>query len=98
MVQPTLFTSTSTPPNRAAAASAIALTEAGSVTSVSTTQTCPPPFNASASAATRRPWAGSISAMTRWLPSAAKAWTIARPMLEPPPVTITVLPRNPSSI
>ena len=40
----------------------------------------------------------SISAMVRWAPSRAKARPMARPMLDPPPVTITLLPLRSSSM
>ena len=50
------------------------------------------------SAATFSPWLGTSSAMDMREPSAAKPWTMARPMLDPPPVTMTCLPFRPNSM
>ena len=97
-VQPTLFTRTSTGPNLAMAASIMVATFSGSVTSVGTTFTRAPVSMAVTSPATISPWLGTNSAMDIREPSAAKAWTMARPMLVPPPVTMTCLPFRPSSI
>ncbi len=97
MVQPTLLTSTSTGPKPSTACSTIAETLAGSVTSVGTTITRLPVPIPATSAATISPWLGASSAITMLDPSTAKAWTMARPMFEPPPVTITFFPFSPSS-
>src|SRR5262245_22102985 len=89
-VQPTLLTSTSTPPNRSSTARTIATTSGHVVTSVRIACAFAP--NDSASAATFLPCFSSISAMVTWARSRAKARLMARPMFEPPPVTITLLP------
>src|SRR5262249_2911159 len=52
----------------------------------------------SASATTFPPWPSSISAMVRFTRSFAKASAMARPMLEPPPVTMTLFPSRLRSI
>src|SRR5712691_2568169 len=90
-VQPTLFTSTSTPPKRSSTAFTIARTSSQLVTSVRETSTALAPRR-SASAAAFRACASSMSAMVRFTPSRAKARLMARPMFEPPPVTMTLLP------
>src|SRR4030042_1931081 len=89
-VQPTLFTNTSIFLNSSSALLTIAVTESKLVTSVLIATALPP--RAAASLATFCPWASSISAIMILDFSLAKAKTIARPMFEPPPVTITALP------
>src|SRR5262245_12749905 len=95
-VQPTLLTSTSTPPNRSSTARTIASTSGHLVTSVRIACAFAP--NDSASAATFLPCPSSISAMVTWARSRANARLMARPMFEPPPVTITLLPARFRSI
>jgi hypothetical protein len=41
------------------------------------------------SSATFSPWLGASSAMVMLLPACANAWTMERPMLEPPAVIMT---------
>ena len=90
-VQPTLLTSTSTRPVRASTSRTVARTESHLVTSVGATTTEAAPA-LRASPAVFSPCPASISAMVTWAPSRAKASEMARPMLEPPPVTMTLLP------
>src|SRR5215470_17472386 len=75
----------------------MATTESHLPTSVATAtaEAAPRP---SASATTFRACCSSISAMVKWTFSRAKARVMARPMLEPPPVTMTLLPARFSSI
>src|SRR5215470_8031785 len=90
-VQPTLLTSTSTRPVRASTSRTVPCTESHFVTSVGATATeAAPAFRAST--AVFSPWPASISAMVTCVPSRAKASEIARPMFDPPPVTMTLLP------
>src|SRR5215470_1839048 len=96
-VQPTLFTSTSTPPRRLSTLLTMATTESHLPTSVATATAEAAP-RSSASATTFRACCSSISAMVKWTFSRAKARVMARPMLEPPPVTMTLLPARFSSI
>src|SRR5712691_7396268 len=96
-VQPTLFTRTSARPNRPSTAATIARTSSHFVTSVRRTSTAFAP-NRSASVAVLRACASSTSAMTRFTPSRANARLMARPIFEPPPVTITLLPARFRSI
>src|SRR5215470_157857 len=96
-VQPTLLTSTSTRPVRASTSRTVPCTESHFVTSVGTTTTEAAPA-LRASAAVFSPWPVSISAMVTWAPSRAKASEMARPMFDPPPVTMTLLPLRFSSM
>src|SRR5499426_575972 len=90
-VQPTLLTSTSIRPVRASTSRTVPCTESHFVTSVAATATeAAPAFRASA--AVFSPWPVSISAIVTCAPSRAKASEIARPMFDPPPVTMTLLP------
>src|SRR6266536_613089 len=84
-VQPAQLTSTSTPPKREPAAAAIAWADSQEVTSVTWTSTPGP-----ASAAVWRARASSRSAISTRAPSAAKPITIARPMLEAPPLPAAI--------
>src|SRR5499426_1178399 len=96
-VQPTLLTSTSTRPVRASTSRTVPCTESHFVTSVGATATeAAPAFRASA--AVFSPWPASISAMVTCAPSRAKASEMARPMFDPPPVTMTLLPLRFSSM
>src|SRR5215475_8407260 len=96
-VQPTLLTSTSTRPVRASTSRTVPCTESHFVTSVrATTAEAAPALRASA--AVFSPWPVSISAMVTWAPSRAKASEMARPMFDPPPVTMTLLPLRFSSM
>src|SRR5215813_632334 len=96
-VQPTLLTSTSTRPLRASTSRTVPCTESHFVTSVRATTTEAAPA-LRASAAVFSPWPVSISAMVTWAPSRAKASEMARPMFDPPPVTMTLLPLRFSSM
>ncbi len=84
---PALFISTSTAPNFSTAASRRACTAARSATSVGTARALSP--MASAAFFRARPM---MSAMTTFMPSAAKAWAAARPMPSAAPVMTAVLP------
>src|SRR5215831_7847556 len=96
-VQPTLLTSTSTRPVRASTSRTVPCTESHFVTSVgATTAEAAPALRASA--AVFSPWSVSISAMVTCAPSRAKASEMARPMFDPPPVTMTLLPLRFSSM
>src|SRR6266478_3339390 len=96
-VQPTLFTSTSTWPRRLSTLLTMATTDSHLLTSVGTAvaEAAPCP---SASATTFLACPSSISAMVRWTFLRAKARLMARPIFEPPPVTMTLLPARFSSI
>src|SRR5262245_10065030 len=96
-VQPTLLTSTSTCPVRPSTSRTMARTESHLVTSVGTTATEAAP-DLRASAAVFSPCPASISAMVTCAPSRAKASEMARPMFDPPPVTMTLLPLRFSSM
>src|SRR5215470_7361257 len=96
-VQPTLLTSTSTCPVRPSTSRTMARTESHFVTSVGTTATEAAP-NLRASPAVFSPCPASISAIVTCAPSRAKASEMARPMFDPPPVTMTLLPLRFSSI
>src|SRR3990167_3650671 len=97
IVQPTLFTSTSTPPRRPFTSFTMAWTESQAVTSVRTAVAeAAPSF--CASAATFPACASSMSAIVTCARSPANARLRARPMFDPPPVTITLLPARFSSI
>src|SRR5882672_511925 len=96
-VQPTLFTSTSTWPRRLSSLLTMATTDSHLLTSVATEVAEAAP-RSSASATTFLACPSSISAMVRWTFSRAKARLMARPIFEPPPVTMTLLPARFSSI
>src|SRR5712691_8093413 len=96
-VQPTLLTSTSILPARPSTSRTMAWTDSHLVTSVGTTTAeAAPPFRAST--AVFSPCPASISATVTCAPSRAKASAMARPMFDPLPVTMTLLPLRFSSI
>src|SRR3990170_7726888 len=97
IVQPTLFTSTSTRPQRASTSFTSAWTESHCVTSVRTAAADAAP-RACASPATFFACASSMSAIVTCARSPANARLRARPMLDAPPVTITLLPARFNSI
>src|SRR5699024_7254178 len=85
-----LLTSMSSPPKRSTAASAQAVAEDSSETSVCWKKAWPPA--STISAATRAPCSSDTSATTTLAPSAASALAYSSPIPPAAPVTIAVLP------